>query len=198
MLAGLFFPAPEMWMSLFDPLAQSVTPVTGAIAAGAAGAAAAAQGGLQGGLNLQELGSTNLDPSTFVPVCQIADTFYRSAQGLVLKLAGRETYQEYAPLIAGSLLRVRLEFCVLESFVYESIIPFIKASPSPFFPIDSCTAGEKGVILRQVKSGLDIRLGLAVLCRFSPRACSLRREDYRGCSRSKRPWKPLLRAWCLP
>lgn len=122
-LAGLFFPAPEMWMSLFDPLAQSVTPITGAVAAGAAGAAA----GLQGGLNIQELGSTNLDPSTFVPVCQIADTFYRSAQGLVLKLAGRETYQEYAPLIAGSLLRVRLEFCVLESFVYESIIPFIKA-----------------------------------------------------------------------
>ena len=50
----------------------------------------------------------------------------RSTQKLVLKVAGRETYQEYAPLIAGSLLRVRLEFCVLESFVYESIIPFIK------------------------------------------------------------------------
>lgn len=50
----------------------------------------------------------------------------RGTQQLVLKLAGRETYQEYAPLIAGSLLRVRLEFCVLESFVYESIIPFVK------------------------------------------------------------------------
>jgi hypothetical protein len=44
--------------------------------------------------------------------------------------------QEYAPLIAGSLLRVRLEFCVLESFVYESILPFIKARGlSWVFPI---------------------------------------------------------------
>ncbi|KAJ1480848.1 hypothetical protein T484DRAFT_1809517 [Baffinella frigidus] len=138
-LAGLFFPAPEMWMSMFDPVLQSVGPVsevmaassvTDAMAASVAsfGAAAqAAQGSLQGGLSLQQLGSSNLDPSTFVPVCQFADTFYRGTQQLVLKLAGRETYQEYAPLIAGSLLRVRLEFCVLESFVYESIIPFVKA-----------------------------------------------------------------------
>ena len=34
--------------------------------------------------------------------------------------------QEYAPLIAGGLLRVRLELCVVESFFYEAIIPFIK------------------------------------------------------------------------
>lgn len=90
MLAGLFFPAPEMWMSMFDPVLQSVGPVsevmaassvTDAMAASVAsfGAAAqAAQGSLQGGLSLQQLGSSNLDPSTFVPVCQFADTFYRS------------------------------------------------------------------------------------------------------------------------
>lgn len=67
---------------------------------------------------------------------QFSDGFYRTAQGLVYRAAGKETYQEYSPLIAGSLLRVRLEFCVLESFVYESIIPFVKARGlSWVFPI---------------------------------------------------------------
>jgi len=90
-LAGLFFPAPEMWLSMFDPLVHAVAPVSeamaassvsDAVAAGAAafGSAAQAQAAqLQGGLNLQQLGSSELDPSTFVPVCQFADTFYRSA-----------------------------------------------------------------------------------------------------------------------
>ena len=39
---------------------------------------------------------------------------------------GQESYKEYAPLVAGGLLRVRLELCVVESFFYEAIIPFIK------------------------------------------------------------------------
>jgi hypothetical protein len=90
-LAGLFFPAPEMWLSMFDPLVHAVGPVPEAMAASsvsdamAAGAAAfgsvaqASAAQLQGGLNLQQLGSSELDPSTFVPVCQFADTFYRSA-----------------------------------------------------------------------------------------------------------------------
>ena len=33
---------------------------------------------------------------------------------------------EYGPLIASVLLRVRLELCVLESFLYEAVIPFVK------------------------------------------------------------------------
>ena len=34
--------------------------------------------------------------------------------------------KEHAPLIAGGLLRVRLELCVVESFFYEAVLPFIK------------------------------------------------------------------------
>ena len=33
---------------------------------------------------------------------------------------------EYGPLIASVLLRIRLELCVLESFLYEAVIPFIR------------------------------------------------------------------------
>jgi len=45
---------------------------------------------------------------------------------LVVGLVGADSYKEYAPLVAGGLLRVRLELCVVESFFYEAIIPFIK------------------------------------------------------------------------
>merc|ERR1712008_325258 len=34
--------------------------------------------------------------------------------------------QEYRPLAIEALLRVRLEICVLESFVYEAIVPFVQ------------------------------------------------------------------------
>jgi len=67
-----------------------------------------------------------LDPRNFVPVCPASDGFYRFGQTLVVGLVGGDNYKEYAPLIAGGLLRVRLELCVVESFVYEAIIPFIK------------------------------------------------------------------------
>ncbi|KAJ8602588.1 hypothetical protein CTAYLR_008777 [Chrysophaeum taylorii] len=66
------------------------------------------------------------DPSLFAPVCVASDSIYRGAQQLTLTLVGQETYQEYAPLIAGTLLRVRLELCVVESFVSEAIVPFIQ------------------------------------------------------------------------
>jgi hypothetical protein len=33
---------------------------------------------------------------------------------------------EYGPLIASVLLRIRLELCVLESFLYEAVLPFIQ------------------------------------------------------------------------
>jgi len=66
------------------------------------------------------------DPSTFSPVCVASDAIYRQTQNLVLFVVGSDTYQEYAPLIAGSLLRVRLELCVVESFVTEAIVPFVK------------------------------------------------------------------------
>jgi len=136
--AGLFLPAPQLLESVFMGMnhggveaanAADLTMAFQGVQAAAAKAAASVPptGMTTGGLDLNQLGSLNLDPSTFVPVCQFSDGFYRTAQALVFKAAGREVYQEYSPLIAGSLLRVRLEFCVLESFVYESIIPFVKA-----------------------------------------------------------------------
>lgn len=68
----------------------------------------------------------DLDPTSFQPVCPASDGFYRFGQGLVVATVGPESYKEYAPLVAGGLLRVRLELCVVESFFYEAIIPFIK------------------------------------------------------------------------
>eukprot|EP00631_Chrysoreinhardia_giraudii_P001336 CAMPEP_0197418978 /NCGR_PEP_ID=MMETSP1170-20131217/4515_1 /TAXON_ID=54406 /ORGANISM="Sarcinochrysis sp, Strain CCMP770" /LENGTH=242 /DNA_ID=CAMNT_0042946055 /DNA_START=13 /DNA_END=741 /DNA_ORIENTATION=- len=66
------------------------------------------------------------DPAQFAPVCSASDTLYRAAQQSVYVVAGSDVYQEYAPLIAGALLRVRLELCVVESFVTEAIVPFVK------------------------------------------------------------------------
>ena len=66
------------------------------------------------------------DPKTFAPVCTASDSLYRAAQNGVLLVVGGDVYQEYAPLIAGGLLRVRLELCVVESFVSEAIVPFIQ------------------------------------------------------------------------
>ena len=63
-------------------------------------------------------------------------------------------FQEYAPLIAGSLLRVRLEFCVLESFVYESIIPFIKARGlSWVFPIKVGAVHSQNLLGQELSTG---------------------------------------------
>jgi hypothetical protein len=66
------------------------------------------------------------DPSKFQPVCPGSDTVYQllklSANGLV----GSDNVVEYGPLIASVLLRVRLELCVLESFLYEAVVPFIQ------------------------------------------------------------------------
>jgi len=67
-----------------------------------------------------------LDPASFQPVCPASDGFYRFGQTLAVGVVGADSYKEYAPLIAGGLLRVRLELCVVESFFYEAIIPFIK------------------------------------------------------------------------
>ena len=39
---------------------------------------------------------------------------------------GPENFSEYGPLIAGGLLRIRLELCVVESFFNEAVGPFIQ------------------------------------------------------------------------
>lgn len=69
---------------------------------------------------------TQFDPALFQPVCAVSDEVYRYLQAIILALVGRENYQDYAPLIAGGILRVRLELCVLESFVSEAVLPFIR------------------------------------------------------------------------
>ena len=113
-----------------DPLglrraAPAALPLRGVAAAalplfgGAAVAHADAFSGIDGSLDLS-------NPRNFQPVCPASDGFYRFGKDLVVGLVGPESVKEYAPLIAGGLLRVRLELCVVESFVYEAIIPFVR------------------------------------------------------------------------
>lgn len=67
----------------------------------------------------------DLNPSTFQPVCPASDGFYRFLQESVKAIVGNDKFIEYGPLIAGGLLRVRLELCVVESFFNEAVGPFI-------------------------------------------------------------------------
>ena len=71
--------------------------------------------------------STGLyNPDSFKPVCSASDSFYRLLQGSTRAVVGDENFSEYGPLIAGGLLRIRLELCVVESFFNEAVGPFIK------------------------------------------------------------------------
>ena len=73
-----------------------------------------------------KLSEGDYNPETFKPVCAASDTFYRFLQGSTRAVVGDENFSEYGPLIAGGLLRVRLELCVVESFFNEAVGPFIK------------------------------------------------------------------------
>jgi hypothetical protein len=77
-------------------------------------------------VNMPEISQGYLDPSNFNPVCPASDFFYRFLQSSAINVVGRDSFIEYGPLIAGGLLRVRLELCVVESFFNEAVIPFIK------------------------------------------------------------------------
>lgn len=71
--------------------------------------------------------STGLyNPDTFKPVCSASDTFYRFLQSSTRAVVGTDNFSEYGPLIAGGLLRIRLELCVVESFFNEAVGPFIR------------------------------------------------------------------------
>ncbi|GAX21083.1 hypothetical protein FisN_1Lh244 [Fistulifera solaris] len=67
-----------------------------------------------------------MTPQEFQPVCPTSDIIYRLLQSSVLSIVGKDNFIEYAPLISGGLLRVRLEICVVESFFEEAIGPFIE------------------------------------------------------------------------
>jgi len=111
-------------LGLRNGMRPALAPTVGAGAA-MLGAMQSAVAGADYKLSEMDL-QTNLDPRTFQPVCPASDGFYRFGQTLVVTTVGPESYKEYAPLIAGGLLRVRLELCVVESFFYEAIFPFIK------------------------------------------------------------------------
>jgi len=66
------------------------------------------------------------DPSKFQPVCPGSDGVYQLLKYTANVLVGRDNVEEYGPLIASVLLRVRLELCVLESFLYEAVVPFVR------------------------------------------------------------------------
>eukprot|EP00929_Paragymnodinium_shiwhaense_P004659 TRINITY_DN10576_c0_g1_i1.p1 TRINITY_DN10576_c0_g1~~TRINITY_DN10576_c0_g1_i1.p1 ORF type:complete len:309 (-),score=50.82 TRINITY_DN10576_c0_g1_i1:185-1111(-) len=67
----------------------------------------------------------DLSPETFRPVCPASDGVYSFGKIAADSLLGADG-AEYRPLAIEALLRARLEICVLESFVYEAIIPFIQ------------------------------------------------------------------------
>ena len=66
------------------------------------------------------------DPSQFQPVCPASDGVYQVLKLTANSLVGQDNVVEYGPLIASVLLRIRLELCVLESFLYEAVLPFIQ------------------------------------------------------------------------
>lgn len=66
------------------------------------------------------------DPSQFQPVCPASDGFYGVMKSIITSLIGTDNVTQYGPLIAGVLLRIRLELCVFESFLYEAVIPFVR------------------------------------------------------------------------
>ena len=72
------------------------------------------------------LSSGAFDPNNFRPVCSASDGFYRILQSSAQTVIGADNYVEYGPLIAGGLLRIRLELCVVESYFNEAVVPFIK------------------------------------------------------------------------
>jgi hypothetical protein len=72
------------------------------------------------------LSSGSFDPAKFQPVCSASDGFYRFLQSSTQAVVGPENFSEYGPLIAGGLLRIRLELCVVESFFNEAVGPFIQ------------------------------------------------------------------------
>jgi len=75
---------------------------------------------------VSELQFDMFDPSQFQPVCPGSDGVYQLLKYTANALVGADNVVEYGPLIASVLLRVRLELCVLESFIYEAVIPFVR------------------------------------------------------------------------
>lgn len=98
--------------------AREVLPAAGALLVGF---------GLVGSIGAEaaDIQKDMLTPENFRPVCPASDGIYNLGKGFADTLLGADG-QEYRPLAIEALLRVRLEICVLESFVYEAIVPFVQ------------------------------------------------------------------------
>jgi len=101
----------------FEQPVAKLAPVVGALAAGLGASAGASA--------LMTPGALDLNPDSFRPVCPASDSIYNLGKTFADAALGAEG-AEYRPLAIEALLRVRLEICVLESFVYEAIVPFVQ------------------------------------------------------------------------
>jgi len=114
-----FLPAPRPTPAA-DKTAWNLAAGFGAIATGL---------GLAEGVAAQDpslgLSAQDLTPENFRPVCPASDGLYGFGKAAADGLLGSEG-AEYRPLAIEALLRVRLEVCVLESFVYEAVVPFVQ------------------------------------------------------------------------
>jgi len=70
--------------------------------------------------------SDAMNPANFNPICPASDGVYRSLQSTTRLIVGDDAFVEYGPLIAGGLIRIRLELCVVESFFNEAVGPFVQ------------------------------------------------------------------------
>jgi hypothetical protein len=62
----------------------------------------------------------------FQPICPTSDVLYQFAKSTSSYIIGDNGMSEFGPLIASVLLRMRLEFCVFESFYQEAVLPFVR------------------------------------------------------------------------
>ena len=108
-----------------NKMSTSLTPVAAAMLASST-ALMVAPTAVEAAMKPVPLNSGDFNPATFRPVCPASDGLYRFAQETTQALVGPESFVEYGPLIAGGLLRVRLELCVIESFFNEAVGPFIE------------------------------------------------------------------------
>lgn len=133
-VGSAFFPFDEIDSDVSSGIPTGVAIGVGSIALPAVahaqwlnlGAAPAlAQGTSSVALNAQSLKDI-YDPTLFQPVCPASDGVYQGLKVISNSVVGQDNVVEYGPLIASVLLRIRLELCVLESFLYEAVIPFVQ------------------------------------------------------------------------
>ena len=141
-----------------SPLGVSAALVTAATALGPSAANAAKV----------PLSSGEFNPDNFRPVCPTSDGIYRFAQSTTQSLVGPDNFVEYGPLIAGGLLRVRLELCVVESFfngMYSSCVIInltvcLQWYERFWFLVFGCKVPEK----RMFRTSVNVGNHLIIMC----------------------------------